>query len=445
MDKKDLRIKELESQIKELFEKIAELERRLSLNSTNSSKPPISDGLKKVTRTKSLRNSNSKKFGGQIGHKGDTLRQTDNPDVTRNYEPLNCTACGNSLEDSAVQDTIERQEIDIIIKKQVIAHKATVKICSCGNRNIGNIPENIKAPVQFSNNVKTIAVYLTNQFISKSRIERIFSDLFGINLSDTALIKFDTDCAKKLIPFYVLVAWAVKNAAIKNADETGVRIAKKTNWLHVLCNEMLTYYRVHEKRGNMLDGITGTLVHDHWKPYFIMNVMHALCNAHHLRELQSFIEIEKESWAKEMFDLLTTASKIQEPSPEQQTEISKKYDTIIAAGLKYHEGMAPLKEKSKKKRPGHNLLLRLRDFKDDTLRFLYDKDVPFTNNLAERDLRMMKLRQKVSGCFRTFNGAETFAIIRSFVSTSSKQGQNIFQALLNVFNNTLDFSSLVPT
>lgn len=445
MDKKDLRIKELELQVKKLLEKIAELERKLNSNSTNSSKPPSSDGLRKATRTKSLRDSNSNKFGGQIGHKGNTLRQTDNPDIVKNYDPINCSACGNSLENNAIQETIERQEIDIIIKKQIIAHKATVKICNCGNSNTGNMPEHMKSPVQFSNNVKAIAVYLTNQFISKSRIEKMFFDIFGVNISDTTLMKFDTECAEKLIPFYESLALAVKNASIKHADETGIRIMGKTNWLHVLCNELLTYYRVHEKRGNMLDGITGTLVHDHWKPYFTMKIVHALCNAHHLRELKSFIEIEKELWAKELFDLLKTASQIQESSPEQQATISKKYDTILADGLKYHKSIAPLKENSIKKRPGHNLLLRLRDFKDDVLRFLYDKDVPFTNNLAERDLRMMKLRQKVSGSFRTFNGAETFAIIRSFVSTSSKQTQNIFQALFGVFNNAFDLSSLVPT
>ena len=433
----------LTAQMTKLSTQVAELERRLGLNSTNSSKPPSSDGLKKATRTKSLRNTNSKKFGGQVGHKGDTLRQTDTPDITYNYAPESCFSCGNSLKNIAVEETIERQEVDVLIKKQVIAHKAAVKICGCGKRNIGNMPEHMKAPVQFSKSVKAIAVYLTNQFISKSRIEQMFLDLFEIEISDTALMNFDTECAKNLMPFYEIVEQMVKSSAVKNGDETGLRIAGKTNWLHVLCNELFTHYRVNEKRGSMPDGVSGTLVHDHWKPYFTMKVLHALCNAHHLRELRSFIEIEKESWAQDMYDLLKAVSQFEKISEELQISTSSKYDAIITAGLQYHENMTPLG--GRKKRPGHNFLLRLRDFKDAVLRFLYDENVPFTNNLAERDLRMMKLKQKVSGSFRTFDGAQTFAIIRSLVSTTQKQAKNIFETLCSIFDDSFDLSSLVPT
>ena len=262
MNKKDIRIKELEEIVEKLLLRVSELERMLGLNSTNSSKPPSSDGLKKATRTKSLRSTNSNKFGGQVGHKGDTLRQTDHPDITHNYEPINCSDCGNSLENLVIQDTIERQEVDVLVKKQIIAHKAAIKICGCGKRNIGNMPEHIKAPVQFSNNVKVMAVYLTNQFISKSRIEQIFSDLFKIEISDTALISFDIECGKKLVPFYEAVEQKVKAEDVKHADETGIRISGKTNWLHILCNEIFTHYRVNKKRGSISDGVSGILVHD---------------------------------------------------------------------------------------------------------------------------------------------------------------------------------------
>ena len=457
MDKKDLRIKELEreneqlkKEVTELREQIAilqrqieELKRRLGLNSDNSSKPPSSDGLRK---THTSRSSNSEKFGGQVDHKGDTLKQTDNPDHTIKYDPAMCEACGNSLENIAESDVIERQEVDIIVEKQIIAHKASVKKCTCGKKNIGTMPKHIQGPVQFSPNIQAMSVYLTNHFISKNRIEDIFWDLFNISISDTTLMSFDEECAEKLIPFNEAALEAIKKATIKHLDETGLRVASETEWVHVISTALLTHYRLDEKRGSLLAGIIGKIVHDHWKPYFTLDdVIHVLCNAHHLRELKAIIEFDKESWAQDMYDLLRNASQLLNASPEKQQEISEKYDQIVASGIFYHEALEPFKPGSRKKRPGHNLLIRLRDFKTETLRFLYDADVPFTNNLAERDIRMIKLKQKVSGSFRTKAGANTFLAIRSFISTVQKQNKNIFQHITDLFNNTFDVKSLVPT
>lgn len=467
MDKKDLRIKELElenvqlkqenaslkqevndlrAQLSLLLSRIEELERRLGLNSSNSSKPPSSDGLRKSSKSRSTRDSNSNKFGGQVGHKGDTLKQTDNPDTTLKYDPTNCDVCGNSLENVAETDVIEKQEIDIIAKKHVTTHKASVKICNCGRKNIGAMPEQIKAPVQFSANVRAVSVYLANQFISKNRIEKLFQDLFGISISDTTLMSFDEECADKLTLFNEAVLEAIKNAYIKHLDETGMRVASKTEWVHVISTTLLTYYRVDEKRGSLLTGIIGKIVHDHWKPYFTLdNVIHVLCNAHHLRELRALIEFDKELWAQNMYNLLKNASQLVNASSEKQQDISNQYDQIIKSGLEYHEGLEPLKAGSRKKRPGHNLLIRLRDFKAETLRFLYDSEVPFTNNLAERDVRMIKLKQKVSGSFRTKCGAQSFLAIRSFISTIQKQNKNVIQYINDVFNNTFNIHSLVPS
>lgn len=460
MKNKDLRIKQLEQenaqlraqvsqlteQVRQLLEKVAELERRLNLNSSNSSKPPASDGLKRPTRTQSLRKSDSNKFGGQVGHKGDTLRQVDNPDIVYNYDQTNCEACGNSLEDIEAIEVIERQEVDIVIKKQIVSHKASMKVCTCGKRNVGTMPKHMKAPIQYSNTVKTIGAYLTQQFISKSRIEEIFATLFDIEISDTTLMSFDAECAEKLVSFDEVVEKAVQESAVKLADESGVRINGKTLWLHLLSTETMTHYRISEKRGDIPNNVTGVLVHDHWKPYFTLaDAIHALCNAHHLRELQALIDIEKEVWAKDMSNLLKEASQLSEPTEKQQQEISDKYDAIITSGLKYHQDMDPLKPNSRKKRTGHNLLLRFQNHKNAVLLFLYRPDVPFTNNLAERDIRMMKLQQKVSGCFRTFNGAERFAVVRSFISTVKKQGKNVFESLASIFNETFDLHSLVPT
>ena len=457
MNTKDKKIQELEltvarqakqldaqaKQIKELLAQVDELKRRLALNSTNSSKPPSSDGLSKKNNNRSLRETDSKKFGGQFDHKGDTLNQTDAPDNTIEYTPEKCDACGDTLSGIEVDNIIERQEIDIEVKKIITAHKALVKICRCGKKNIGTMPERLKAPMQYGPDIRAMGAYLGNQFISKKRISNIFQDLFGIQISDTTLMTFDKELANKLEVFNNNAFNAIIKALIKCLDETGLRIAGKLYWVHVASTEFLTYYRIDPKRGSMLEGVTGKIVHDHLKTYFtIKNVEHVLCNAHHLRELRALIEFDKEEWARKMHDLLKKASRLIKPPPKEQEKISKKYDQIVKAGLQYHDSLGKLKENSCKKRPGHNLLIRLRDFKLETLLFLYDPNVPFTNNLAERDLRMIKLKQKVSGCFRTEKGAHDFASSRSFISTIQKQGLNVFQSISAVFNNSFDFNSL---
>ena len=355
------------------------------------------------------------------------MKQESNPDITIQYSVEKCSSCGNSLADTPVIEIVERQEIDVVVKKVVTAHKALVKMCCCGKKNTAVMPERIKAPVQYGANVRAMGVYLTNQFIAKDRISDIFQDLFQLPISDTTLITFDEECAEKLALFNETVLEAIKKAAVKHVDETGMRIANKTQWVHVISTALLTHYRVDPKRGSLLKGIVGKMVHDHWKPYFtIEDVLHVLCNAHHLRELKALIEVDEEKWAQDMYTLLKEASYLEVPSPEQQQEISDKYDQIVTAGLKYHNGLKQFKRNSRKRRPGHNLLIRLRDFKVETLRFLYDPDVPFTNNLAERDLRMIKLKQKVSGSFRTECGAIVFAIIRSFVVDCQKTKQKCF-------------------
>ena len=453
MNAKDQRIQELEriviaqaAQIEMLLARIAELERRLALNSSNSSKPPSSDGLRKASKNRSLRETDNKKFGGQIGHKGDTLKPTITPDIIQEHNTEACVACGDSLQDIAVTETIVRQETDVVVQKVVTEHRALVKICRCGTKNTGTMPEQMKAPVQYSANVRALAVYLTNQFISKDRISRMFEDLFQLPISDTTLIGFDEECAEKLVIFNEKILEIIKNDIVKHLDETGMRVAGKTHWVHVISTTLLTHYRINPKRGDLLQGIINKIVHDHWKPYFTLeDVIHVLCNAHHLRELRALIELDEESWALEMYSLLKDASQLKNPSPEQQQEISSRYDQIVAAGLNYHEALGPFKLNSRKRRTGHNLALRLLNFKTEVLRFLYDSDVPFTNNQAERDLRMIKLKQKVSGCFRTFEGAQIFMAIRSFVSTVQKQNKNVFKYLSDLFNNQLDLSSLVPS
>lgn len=440
MDKRDETIREqaliiekLKEELKIAYSEIEKLKRRLGLNSSNSSKPPSSDGLQKK-RTSSGRKRNPGKFGGQRGHAGNTLPQIDNPDEVIEHSESACKNCNTSLDGVNPIKVTKRQVHDIIIKKVVKEHTSSVKICPCCNEeNAGEFPEHVNAPAQYGPNVRAITVYLAQQFVPKDRLQQTMSDIFGVEISDTTLIKYDRECAENLEPFMSEVAQATKKALVKGADETGVRIDEETQWLHVLSTNSLTYYRVNSKRGDMLEDITGTVVHDHWKSYLkLSEASHAFCNAHHLRELRAVHELDLEPWAGKMTKLLLSALAIASPTKQEIQDIELQYDQIIQEGLTYHDKLGPPYHNRRKKRTGHNLLLRLQKFKNETLKFLNDPNVPFTNNLSERDLRMMKLHQKVSGCFRTPEGAQAFANIRSLVSTSRKQGLNIMQSLKSV-------------
>ena len=259
--------------------------------------------------------------------------------------------------------------------------------------------------------------------------------------------RISRDCARRLQGFADVVRDHVAAAPVKHMDETGFRIGGKTRWLHVACTALLTFYRVCTKRDSLLADVAGIVVHDHWKPYYTMpGVLHALCNAHHLRELKALVEIEKENWARQMQRLLRRACHAVNLArqrggplgPALIALIERRYDAVFAEGLAFHETQAPLArpvtegEKRRGRAPrrtGHNLLLRLAARKEDTLRFLHDPAVPFTNNQAERDGRMMKLRQKISGGFRSVEGAMDFTLIRSFFSTAKKQRWDILDAL----------------
>ncbi|MGH8377698.1 MAG: IS66 family transposase, partial [Gammaproteobacteria bacterium] len=260
------------------------------------------------------------------------------------------------------------------------------------------------------------------------------------------IARISQDCARRFAGFVDAVRDQVATAPVKHMDETGFRIGGQTMWLHIASTILLTFYRVSPKRGGLLAHVTGIVMHDHWKPYYTMTgVLHALCNAHHLRELKALVEIEKEDWARKMQRLLRRAchatnlagSRDIVLNPRLLALIDRCYDAILAEGFAYHEAQAPLisvVDKARRhgrppRRVGHNLLLRLSTRKQDVLRFLTDPRVPFTNNLAEQDGRMMKLRQKISGGFRSEDGAKEFAVVRSLLSTARKQGWDILKTL----------------
>ena len=429
-----------------LIGRLADLERRLGLNSGNSGKPPSSDGLKKPPRVSSLREPSGKKTGGQKGHPGATLRRTEVPDATIDHYPEACAACGEPLTAAMATGHVARQVFDLPEPTPLIVteHRAHDCRClNCGTRTRAAFPEGVTAPVQYGKRISAFVLYLLHyQLLPEKRLAALMADLFGVKLVTATIARISQDCAQRFQGFADAVREHVAAAPVKHLDETGFRIGGKTQWLHIASTVWLTFYRVSAKRGSLLPNVAGIVVHDHWKPYYTMTgVLHALCNAHHLRELKALVEIEKEDWARKMQRLLRHACHAVNLAHEQRVPLKpslialldRRYDTILADGLAFHQAQPALAKAQPRGRPprrvGHNLLLRLSARKLDVLRFLTDPSVPFTNNLAEQDGRMMKLRQKISGGFRAEHGAKDFAVIRSVLSTARKQGWNMLQTL----------------
>jgi transposase len=426
--------------------RIAELERRLGLNSSNSGKPPSSDGLKKPPRTSSLRQPSGKKPGGQPGHPGETLRRSETPDAVIDHYPPSCATCGALLTKAMATDFVARQVFDLPEPQPLIVteHRAHGCRCAaCGSQTRATFPDWLAAPVQYGKRIGAFVLYLLHyQLLPEKRLAALMADLFGVHLVTATIARISQDCAERFQGFAAAVRDRVAAAPVKHLDETGFRIGGKTQWLHIASTILLTFYRVAAKRGSLLTDLTGVVVHDHWKPYYTLKgVLHALCNAHHLRELKALVEIEKEDWARRMQRLLRRACHAANLAREQDVPltpalialIERRYDAIVADGLTFHEGQPALTKTRPRGRPprrvGHNLLLRLSTCKQDVLRFLTDPQLPFTNNLAERDGRMMKLRQKISGGFRSEEGAKDFAVVRSVLSTARKQGWDMLQTL----------------
>ena len=436
--------------------RVAELERRLGLDSSNSSKPPSSDGLKrkkKPGRTRSLREASKRTSGGQAGHKGETLRQVAEPDHVVDHHPPACSGCGEPLTAAMAEGHVARQVFDLPEPRPLVVteHRAHACRCAgCGVRTRAAFPEGVKAPVQYGARIAAFAVYLLHyQLLPEDRLVELMAHLFGVRIAAATLAAMSRACAARLEGFVERLRALVAGAPVKHMDETGFRIGGALQWLHVASTALLTFYRTHTRRGSLLDNVVGVIVHDHWQPYYTMTgVLHALCNAHHLRELKALVEIEKEDWADRMQRLLRRACHAANLArergwllkPRLVELIERRYDAILANGLAFHQAQPALTRpptKTGKKprgrqpqRTGHNLIDRLIARKQDALRFLHDPAVPFSNNQAEGDIRMMKLRQKISGGFRSAEGAEDFAAIRSFLSTAKKQGWVIIDAIM---------------
>ena len=431
----------LVDQVASLQARVNELEKQLAQNSHNSNKPPSSDGLKKKVR--SLRQKSKNKSGGQKGHKGHTLKQVSKPDKVIECSVDNCTTCGRSLADTAVVGVDKRQLFDIPpVSIEVTEYQAEIKTCThCNTTNKASFPKMVTQPVQYGSRIKAQAIYLMNQhLLPYQRTAEILFDFYGQQISTGTLFNINHDCYQALQKPVENIKEQVIASAVVHFDESGLRADKKTRWLHSASTPLWSYYMFHQKRGsdamdeaNILPQFEGIAVHDHWKPYFKYQCRHALCNAHHLRELIFIFEHDKQKWAKQMIELfLEIKQSVEKAKSNGEHSLArskienfqKRYDKIVDHGFKINPDRDP-KRKKKKKTKAQNLLHRLEKFCEQTLAFMYDFRVPFDNNLAERDIRMIKVQQKISGCFRSNQGAEIFCRIRSYISSAKKQGYNI--------------------
>jgi len=446
----------LSQTVVELEKRLKKLEDQVAKNSHNSSKPPSSDGFNKKPKPKSRRESNGRPPGGQKGHTGHRLEAVEDPDHTIEHPVEECEQCGHGLEEVPRDGEERRQVFDLPpLKLEVTEHKTDIKRCPhCSHENRGRFPEGVNAPVQYGPGVKSVMVYLSAyQFIPYGRLQELMDDVFSCSLSQGTLVNANQECAEHLEDTYEQIKEHIRQSSVAHFDETGLRIQGKLSWLHVAGTRDATVYLTHLRRGreameemDILPQFKGRAVHDHWEPYFTYGCDHALCNAHHLRELIFVSEEYHQPWAQEMIDcLLDIKALVDERKPtadqltsKEVTQFEQRYDQTLEKG--FLENPLPQIPQNTQKKRGRkkqskpkNLLDRLKQDKKETLAFMYDFNVPFDNNLAEKDVRMMKVQQKISGTFRSDNGADTFCRIRSYISTARKNAINILEAIQAAF------------
>ena len=434
-------ILDLAHKVEQLTERVSKLESQLSKNSRNSSKPPSSDGLGRgKPRPKSLRKKTGRNTGGQPGHPGQTLQMESEADEIVEHKLTHCPITGKRLNDEDIIGMIRRQVFELPQPRlKVTEHRIYQYVNALGQTVQGECPGNVKAPVQYGPRFDSWLVYLSDfQLLPLNRIAQMCSDLYGYSISPDTIVKARQDCYDNLEGFELHIKEFLTSSDVLQADETGLRINGNTEWLHCLSNKDYTFLSVHDSRGmaaiehrGVLPHFRGILVHDCWHSYFKLDGEHALCNAHLLRELIFHKEQDKQVWAEKMENLLRQAC--HDSSAFNFKSWKNQYDNILEQGYGENPFEYPEKIKGKRGRiakpPVINLLDRFNKHSQSVLRFIQNQVVPFTNNQAERDIRMVKVQQKISGTFRSWKGAEIFARNRSYISTAIKQNTGVFNAL----------------
>lgn len=437
------------AQIAELKARIAELERQLGSNSRNSSKPPASDGLAKPA-PRSLRRPSGRRPGGQPGHPGATLRQVADPDHVIIHAPDRCPACGGVLDECCDVGSVTRQVVELpAVRAVVTEHRIITRRCACGTRAAGQAPTGVAAPVQYGPRARAAMVYLAaGQYVPIGRVAATMTDLLGVPVAaGTVAAAVEAAGGEGLDAFTGQVAGRIAGSPIVHADETGLRVAGKLHWVHSASTSQYSHISVHARRGRagmdaagVLPGFSGVLVHDAWAPYDTYDgIDHQLCCAHLIRELTAVAEYHDAHdppgafcWARQVIEVLLTL--IRDPGAAAGHADPK----VLAAGrrlitdaaLRGAESGVPGKVGANHRALARRIGARI----DDYLRFATTPGLAPDNNAAEREIRMVKVHQKVSGCHRTLTGAVGFLRLRSYLATATKQARNTYDALIDLFN-----------
>jgi len=449
----------LVSVIRALEARVQALEDQRNKDSHNSSQPPSSDGFKQAVR-RSLRQRSGKKAGGQVGHVGARLEPVSKPEHVIVHSVEHCQNCQACLEHLKAEQVEKRQVFDLPeeVKLEVTEHQAEVKTCqSCGQRNVAEFPPEVTQATQYGSRVRAQMVYFNAyHFIPMERTAEIIEDLYQQPISAGTVVTAGEKVAEQVKPVNEQVrTYLTYTENAVHFDETGTRLTGKLNWLHSASTERATFYQIHAKRGEaamqkigILPKRTGWSIHDFWKPYLkYQQAKHGVCNAHILRELIFNAEQYQQTWATEMRDLLLNIKQAVETAKAQErtalpephkSAFESHYDRLVQQGLESNPAPPRLEGKRGrvKQSPPKNLLERLRDHKQKVLAFMCDFKVPFDNNLAERDIRMAKVKQKVSGGFRSPQGADTFCQVRSYISTARKNKQPILDVLFQALSGS---------